>query len=259
MYGDRDDPYRALARLGQRLESTIEPSGSRRSSWTARGGPATAVRRSRARPAGCRGARGRSRTTRPGPRRTAARPRRRGGRAIAPRAAGRDSASRPPTCAARRPCPAGRRGGPRAQLTSTTSRSREQLVIAREEERRRLRRDLHDGLGPTLAAIGMRREARGRAARPRIRRGAARSSTSSGARRAQALADVRRLVDDLRPPALDELGLVGAIRQQALAATATTPAPGRCGDRGSSSRADRLPRACRRRSRSRPTGSPSRR
>ena len=45
------------------------------------------------------------------------------------------------------------------QLRDALARSREQLVVAREEERRRLRRDLHDGLGPALAAIGMRAEA----------------------------------------------------------------------------------------------------
>ena len=100
------------------------------------------------------------------------------------------------------------------RLRDDLARSRERLVVAREEERRRLRRDLHDGLGPTLAAIGMRAEA-----------AAAVLETDAGAGRRQldalgeevrvALADVRRLVDGLRPPALDELGLLGAIGQQA--------------------------------------------
>jgi signal transduction histidine kinase len=39
-----------------------------------------------------------------------------------------------------------------ASLTVDLQRSRERLVAAREEERRRLRRDLHDGVGPQLAA-----------------------------------------------------------------------------------------------------------
>jgi signal transduction histidine kinase len=42
-----------------------------------------------------------------------------------------------------------------AQLGESLQTARERLVIAREEERRRIRRDLHDGLAPTLAAIGM--------------------------------------------------------------------------------------------------------
>ena len=100
------------------------------------------------------------------------------------------------------------------RLRNDLARSRERLVVAREEERRRLRRDLHDGLGPTLAAIGMRAEA-----------AAALLDEGAGATRPQlealgeevriALGDVRRLVDGLRPPALDDLGLVGAIGQQA--------------------------------------------
>ena len=39
------------------------------------------------------------------------------------------------------------------RVMSDLQRSRERLIAAREEERLRLRRDLHDGLGPTLAAL----------------------------------------------------------------------------------------------------------
>jgi two-component system NarL family sensor kinase len=103
-------------------------------------------------------------------------------------------------------------------LTADLQRSRERLVAAREEERRRLRRDLHDGLGPLLAGISLRIAA----ARNLLRAGpdgdpdAADVMLDRLDRQTQgAVADVRRLVDDLRPPALDELGLVSAIREQA--------------------------------------------
>ncbi len=97
------------------------------------------------------------------------------------------------------------------RLTADLQRSRERLVTAREEERRRLRRDLHDGLGPALATMAMQSDA-------------ARDALGSDPTQADALlsdlteqlqdatADIRRLVHDLRPPALDDLGLIGAVR-----------------------------------------------
>jgi signal transduction histidine kinase len=98
------------------------------------------------------------------------------------------------------------------RLGAELARSREQLVSAREEERRRLRRDLHDGLGPTLAAVGMQLAAASALAdRPDELR-ALHAELQEQTR--QALADIRRLVYDLRPPALDELGLGSAIEQQ---------------------------------------------
>ena len=100
------------------------------------------------------------------------------------------------------------------RLRSALADSRARLVVAREEERRRLRRDLHDGLGPALAAIGMRAETS--AAILAEDPSAARRQLDEMARDVQsALVDVRRLIDGLRPPALDELGLLGAISQQA--------------------------------------------
>ncbi|MGH7753121.1 MAG: sensor histidine kinase, partial [Gemmatimonadales bacterium] len=100
------------------------------------------------------------------------------------------------------------------RLTAALQRSRERLVAAREEERRRLRRDLHDGLGPALAA-------------QTLKVGSARALLGRNPAMAEAqlvelehdieaaLTDIRRLVYDLRPPALDELGLAGAIRERA--------------------------------------------
>lgn len=101
-----------------------------------------------------------------------------------------------------------------ADLTAELRRSRQQVVTAREEERRRLRRDLHDGLGPTLAAIGAGLEAAldddlSKDARQRLL-----SRLLGGSE--ESLAEVRRLVYQLRPPSLDELGLVEAIRALAI-------------------------------------------
>jgi signal transduction histidine kinase len=92
--------------------------------------------------------------------------------------------------------------------------ARERLVAAREEERRRLRRDLHDGLGPQLATLAMQIDA----ARNLLRSDPATADQLllNYKRQTQdALADIRRLVYDLRPPALDQLGLVSALRDHA--------------------------------------------
>jgi signal transduction histidine kinase len=93
-------------------------------------------------------------------------------------------------------------------------RSRERLVLAREEERRRLRRDLHDELAPTLAALGLSAATVGELIPTHPKEAALANEKLQSAIRAT-VGDVRRLVYDLRPPALDELGLVEAIRQRA--------------------------------------------
>jgi len=98
-----------------------------------------------------------------------------------------------------------------ALLTEDLRASRERLITAREEERRRLRRDLHDGLGPALAGIGMRAAAAESLVREDPER-AAQLLAELQAETSDAVADVRRLVDALRPPAIDEVGLVGALR-----------------------------------------------
>lgn len=98
-----------------------------------------------------------------------------------------------------------------AQQTDQLQTSRQLLIAAREEERRRLRRDLHDGLGPTLAAQV-------------FRVGAARNLHHTQPVKADDLlhqietsitgvvGQVEQLVDQLRPRRLDQLGLRGAIR-----------------------------------------------
>lgn len=93
--------------------------------------------------------------------------------------------------------------------------SRERLVLAREEERRRLRRDLHDELAPTLAALGLTAATVGALIVGDPDRAGAVNQKLQVALRV-AVADVRRLVYDLRPPALDELGLVDAVRERAV-------------------------------------------
>ncbi|MDQ6521975.1 GAF domain-containing sensor histidine kinase [Nocardioides sp. LHD-245] len=101
-----------------------------------------------------------------------------------------------------------------SQLAEEVQRSRERLVTAREEERRRIRRDLHDGFGPALSGIVFQLEA----ARMTVERDPVRARDqleTISAQVQEVVADVRGLVHDLRPPALDDRGLVGALRQQA--------------------------------------------
>ena len=97
------------------------------------------------------------------------------------------------------------------RLTQDLQRSRERLVTTREEERRRLRRDLHDGLGPVLAAMSFKLDAVHNLA-DRDAGAVKKMSTELKAQMQEVLADIRRIAYDLRPPALDELGLVGALK-----------------------------------------------
>jgi signal transduction histidine kinase len=99
------------------------------------------------------------------------------------------------------------------RLTQQLSASQGRIVTVLEEERRRMRRDLHDGLGPTLTGIAYSADA-----------AANLTHTDPGeaheilrrlrADAADAIAEIRRIVYGLRPRALDELGLVGAVRAQ---------------------------------------------
>ncbi len=98
------------------------------------------------------------------------------------------------------------------QLNTDLQQSRERLITAQEEERRRLRRDLHDGVGPTLASLSQRldtaadlvgRDPEGSVQLLKELKGQVKST----------VAEIRRLVYALRPPVLDEFGLVSAIRE----------------------------------------------
>ncbi|WP_433065354.1 sensor histidine kinase [Dactylosporangium sp. CS-033363] len=98
------------------------------------------------------------------------------------------------------------------QLNDDLRDSRARIVAGREEERRRLRRDLHDGVGPALAAVVLKLDAT--QSRPDAQQRNALIAETRDEVRA-AIAEVRRLVDDLRPPAIDEVGLLDALRQRA--------------------------------------------
>jgi signal transduction histidine kinase len=87
-----------------------------------------------------------------------------------------------------------------ARLSEDLRSSRERLVAAREEERRRLRHDLHDEVGPSLAILALRLDAEGR--------------DELAAQARADLARIRAIVRDLRPAALDDLGLAGALAQE---------------------------------------------
>ncbi|HET6391621.1 MAG TPA: sensor histidine kinase [Blastococcus sp.] len=109
-----------------------------------------------------------------------------------------------------------------AGLVADLQAGRERIVAGREEERRRLRHDLHDGVGPELAgmALQLERLAGKLADDPDL-------AALAGRLRDQmrrTVAAVRRAVDDLRPPALDELGLVEALREHVAAYRLPVPA-----------------------------------
>jgi signal transduction histidine kinase len=89
--------------------------------------------------------------------------------------------------------------------------ARRRLVELREEERRRIRRDLHDGLGPALAGLTFTLDAVHNVAASDLER--ANTLLASATEQTQTMiGDVRRLIYGLRPPALDELGLVDSLR-----------------------------------------------
>jgi signal transduction histidine kinase len=115
------------------------------------------------------------------------------------------------------------------RLSADIRRSREQLVMTREEERRRLRRDLHDGLGPQLASLMLMLTT----VRKLLRKEpdmAEHMLTEAMTHMQGAIADIRHLVYGLRPPALDDLGLLGLLqedmqRYRACGVTFTLDAP----------------------------------
>ncbi|MDF1489608.1 histidine kinase [Tessaracoccus caeni] len=95
------------------------------------------------------------------------------------------------------------------RITLELRQARESLVRSREDERLRIRRDLHDGLGPAIAGARMQVAAarNARVAAPELLSSVQETLT-------ECTQEVRRIVDGLRPGALDR-GLVPAIKQRA--------------------------------------------
>lgn len=96
-------------------------------------------------------------------------------------------------------------------LVDSLRTAQEQLVLGREQERRRLRHDLHDGLGPALAGLGLQLDALRNLLRAGEPVDARIEQLRSGLR--ETVAEVRRIVEGLRPPAIDDLGLFGAVAE----------------------------------------------
>lgn len=97
------------------------------------------------------------------------------------------------------------------RLAEDLQESREKLVLAREEERRRIRNNLHDDLAPRLAALALNAAI----ARKYVNKDPVAAVTMLDELChviRTSVRDIRSLVNDLRPPALDEFGLIGAIR-----------------------------------------------
>ena len=221
MYGERDDPYAVLSRLGQRLEATLLPEAVLptlvETVAQALKLPYAAVLLSSDNGDRLMAAHGRP-VGEPLRLPLAYHGEPVGQLAVSPRAPGE-----PFSPADRRLlADLARQAGVALYavgLTLTLQHSRERLVTAREEERRRLRRDLHDGLGSQLSALHLQAGTLRLALPPGLPAVEA-QLLELQAEIHSAIGDLRRLVYALRPPALDELGLAGALRS--LAAQCST-------------------------------------
>ena len=106
-----------------------------------------------------------------------------------------------------------------ADLAQQVQVEQQRVVAATEAERSRLRHDLHDGLGPSLTGIGLGLEAAQSAAPDR----AAAILTRLRQEVAAALEEVRRIIDDLHPGALEQADLLTLLRAKAEDLTSGTP------------------------------------
>jgi len=98
------------------------------------------------------------------------------------------------------------------RLTLALQRSREKLVLTREEERRRIRRDLHDGFGPTMAIHTLKLDTVLELLLADDPQTAVKYVEQLKGQTRQMVTDIRRLVYELYPSVLDELGLLEALR-----------------------------------------------
>lgn len=216
LFGDRDDPYQALARLGRRLESSASTDESLRL-------VADSVRESLRVPFVAidlvlhDGTTIRSTSRGEDPGTTAEYPIVHAGLVVGSlRVAARSLHERFLAHEEVLLADLARAAGPVArslQLVAELQRARELLVLAREEERRRLRRDLHDGLGPTIASVALGIEAASNRLAHDPEMVALLHALDEELQ--QAIVDIRKLVYGLRPPALDDLGLLPALRHHA--------------------------------------------
>jgi signal transduction histidine kinase len=97
------------------------------------------------------------------------------------------------------------------RISTELQRSRLKLVSLREEERRRLRRDLHDGLGASLASITLKMDTL--IFQNKMEQAVKMRFIELQEQLRTAVGDIRQLVYNLRPPALDELGLIFALEE----------------------------------------------
>jgi signal transduction histidine kinase len=106
-------------------------------------------------------------------------------------------------------------------LTRALAAEHDRVLAASQTERDRLRADLHDGLGPSLSGIGLGLQGISDA----LHDDPAATLLLNRIRDevATAFAEVRRIIDGLRPVSLDTLGLVGAIRRHAETVSAAVP------------------------------------
>ncbi|NER41557.1 histidine kinase [Bacillus megaterium NBRC 15308 = ATCC 14581] len=87
------------------------------------------------------------------------------------------------------------------------------IIEAQEEERKRLSREIHDGPAQMLANVMMRSELIDRIYRERSAKEAMEEIRDLRKMVRSALYEVRRIIYDLRPMALDDLGLIPTLRK----------------------------------------------